>query len=89
METSHKGAITNISLSGCFFPFLGELPVGEQCHMTITVGEGLETEEMTISAKIVRSDEDGVGISFTDDSPECRLQLEKIISLERANQESR
>lgn len=89
LETSHKGAITNISLSGCFFPFVGELPIGEQCHMTITVGEGLETEEIIISGMIVRSDTEGVGINFTDNSPECRLQLEKIISHETAQENTR
>lgn len=85
MESSHSGTITNISLSGCFFPFVGDLPLGEHCYITITVGEGIETEEITISGTIVRSDAEGVGIHFTDNSPECRLQLEKIISHETTN----
>lgn len=82
METSHLGAISNISLGGCYFPFDGELPVGEHCEVTITVGEGLQTEKVAVSGTIVRKDSEGVGISFTDTSPACRLQLEKIISLE-------
>jgi len=82
METSHLGAITNISLGGCYFPFDGELPVGEHCRVTITVGEGLQTEKVDVSGTIVRKDSEGFGICFTDTSPACRLQLEKIISLE-------
>lgn len=80
METSHLGAITNISLGGCFFPFDGELPVGEQCDVTIAVGEGLQTEKVAVSGTIVRQDAQGVGICFTDTSPACTLQLEKIIA---------
>ena len=80
VETCHTGAITNISLSGCFFPFIGELPVGEDCSLTITVGAGIETEEITISGKIIRSDSTGVGIHFLDNPPKSRLQLEKLIT---------
>ncbi len=80
VETYHAGAITNLSLSGCFFPFIGELPIGEECSLTITVGEGIETEEMTIAGKIVRSDSTGVGIHFLDNPLQNRLQLEKLIS---------
>ncbi len=86
LETCLSGAITNISLSGCYFPFSGDLPLGEQCLVTITVGAGLESEEVTISGTIVRSDEKGVGIKFNDDSPESRLQLEKIIAHETKSQ---
>lgn len=80
VESYHTGSISNISLSGCFFPSDNELPVGEQCDITITTGEGLETEQVTVMGMIVRNDSEGAGISFTDNSPECRRQLEKIIS---------
>ncbi len=86
VETCHSGAIANISFSGCFFPFVGELPVGEECSLTITVGEGLETEEIAIVGKIVRSDSAGVGIQFLDNSPDNRLQLEKLITQKTAEQ---
>jgi hypothetical protein len=85
MEFCHSGVIANISLSGCFFPFLGELPIGELGDLTITVGAGLETEIITLSGKIVRCDAEGVGINFTEYSPEIRRQLERIISSEPAN----
>lgn len=79
-EAYHIGSITNISLAGCFFPFEGDLPVGEQCDIDITVGEGLEAESVSVGGKIVRVDAEGAGISFTDYSPETRTQLEKIIA---------
>jgi hypothetical protein len=84
MESYHTGSISNISLTGCFFPSDSELPVGEQCDVTITTGEGLETEIVTVRGMIVRNDSEGAGISFTDNSPECRRQLEKIISRQTA-----
>jgi len=80
MEAYHNGLIANISLSGCFFPSETDLPVGEQCDVTITTGEGLEVEEVTINGTIVRNSLEGVGINFTDTSPENKLHLEKIIS---------
>lgn len=79
MEFCHSGVIANISLSGCFFPFVGELPIGELCELTITVGAGFETEKVALSGTIVRCDTEGVGINFTDYPPEVRLQLERII----------
>ena len=83
----HIGTITNISCSGLFFPVKDNLPVGEQCEVTITVGEGLESEKVTVTGKIVRNDSEGAGISFTDISSECSLQLEKIISHETAKRQ--
>lgn len=80
METYHTGSIANISLAGCFFPCESELPVGEQCDVTITIGEGLKAEKVTVAGMIVRNNSSGAGISFTDNSPECTLQLEKIMS---------
>ena len=84
-ESYHTGLISNISLSGCFFPSDSELPVGERCDVTITTGEGLETKKVTVIGMIVRNDSEGAGISFTDNSTECRQQLDKIISRKRQN----
>lgn len=88
LEFRQNGVIANISLSGCFFPFTGELPIGELCEVTITVGEGLETETVSLSGMVARCDAEGAGINFTEYSPEVRLQLEKIIAQESAKQRS-
>jgi Tfp pilus assembly protein PilZ len=85
VEAYHSGAIANISMGGCYFPFAEELPIGDQCNVTITLGEGLETEKISIPGQIVRSDTKGVGIKFTDASEDCRLQLEKIIARHKLN----
>lgn len=84
MEAYHTGSIANISRSGCFFPCESELPVGERCEVVITIGEGFETETVTTTGIIVRNDAKGAGISFTENSHECIVQLEKIISREIA-----
>lgn len=80
VEAYHTGKIANISMGGCYFPFAEQLPIGDSCDVTITVGEGIETEKITIPGKIVRSDSTGVGIEFTEISAESRQQLEKIIA---------
>lgn len=80
IDTYHIGTIANISMGGCYFPIGEELPVDEECHLTITVGEGLETEIISLTGQIVRSDAAGTGIRFTDNSPQQLQQLEKIIS---------
>ncbi len=79
VEAYHTGNIANISMGGCYFPFTEKLPIGDSCDVTITVGEGVETEKITIPGQIVRSDSKGVGIKFTDSSSECLHHLEKII----------
>ena len=76
----HTGSIANISMGGCFFSVGETLPVGEECQVTITVGEGLETEEITLSGQIVRSNSTGIGIKFTDSSVHHHQQLEKVIA---------
>lgn len=87
MQFCHSGIIANISLSGCYFPFTGELPLGEVCELTITIGEGLETEIVSLTGMIIRCDSKGVGINFNEYSPEVRRQLEKIISRKLAKQQ--
>jgi hypothetical protein len=79
IQAYHTGSIANISMSGCFFSVGETLPVGEECQVSITVGEGLETEKTTLSGRIVRSNSAGVGIRFADNSVH-RHQLKKIIT---------
>lgn len=79
VQAYHTGLIADISLGGCFFSVGEKLPIGESCQVTITVGEGIESEQISLSGHIVRSDAAGVGIKFTDTSSH-RLQLLKIIA---------
>ncbi len=80
IQAYHTGSIANISMSGCFFPVGEVLAQGEKCQVSITVGEGMETEKVTMAGLVVRSDPKGVGIRFTDISSGNRHQLEKIIA---------
>jgi hypothetical protein len=80
IQAYHTGSIANISIGGCFFQVGEKLPVGEECQITIIVGEGLETEKITLSGQIVRSNSTGVGIKFTNNSVHNHQQLEKIIT---------
>ncbi len=80
IQAYHTGAIANISMSGCFFPFGEVLPQGEKCEVSITVGEAMEAEKVTMTGLVVRSDPTGVGIRFTNISSDNRHQLEKIIA---------
>jgi len=84
LQAYHSGPISDISPSGCFFPLEGNLPQGEPCNITITVGEGLESEEIVLAGIITRSDSRGTGIRFTDDSPTCRSKLKRIIFQDQA-----
>jgi len=80
IETYRTGWLANISTGGCFLPLDGEFTVGEECHLTITVGEGLETDTFSVSGQVVRIDSSGVGIQFHNDSEQQNQKLEKIIS---------
>lgn len=80
VEAYHTGRIANISSGGCFLPIDEELPVGEVCEVTIMTGEGLETEKVTVSGKIVRSDAEGAGIMFTASSSDNGLLLQRIVA---------
>lgn len=82
VDVRHDGSIVDLSLGGCFFPVAGEVPIGEKCQIQLTTGEGLETETINLSGVIVRREVRGVGIRFTDISPENLVSLEQIISRE-------
>lgn len=79
IETYRTGWLSNISTGGCFFPLDEELPVGKECSLTIIVGEGLEIETHTLSGRIVRSDSNGVGIQFDNDTTAQTHKLEQLI----------
>ncbi len=86
IEGYRIGSIVNIGMGGCFFSVGEELPVGEGCQVTVTIGEGLDCQKITLSGQIIRSDSSGVGIRFTDNPPDILGQLEKIIACRAAGQ---
>lgn len=66
MDITCSGLLANVSEGGCFFPVDGILPVGEKCRITFSIGEGLQSQTITLSGKIIRSDNNGVGIEFDE-----------------------
>lgn len=80
VESYHIGFISNISMGGCYFPTSQIMPVGAECLITITVGEGIETEDISIPGKIARCDGKGIGIMFSYTLENQSQQLQKIIN---------
>lgn len=79
IQAYHTGHIANISMGGCYFAGGEELPLGEECQITITVGEGIEAAQITLDGRVVRSDSHGAGIQFTDTGDQ-QLLLAHIIA---------
>jgi c-di-GMP-binding flagellar brake protein YcgR len=79
VEGYHTGALANISEGGCYIPFRGNIPTGEQCGVTIVIGEGLDARSYIIAGTIVRNDSKGVGICFNDFDKEKEEVVQKII----------
>lgn len=81
MDMYHDGAISNLSLGGCFIPVEGDIPLGEKCQLTLTTGIGLETESVEIAGTIARCTARGVGIKFsTELSSKIKGMLHQIIA---------
>lgn len=74
--------LIDISLGGCFFPLKTDVKLGEKCQLQLAMGEGLETASIDIAGIVVRRDVRGVGIQFTDMTPENSALLERLISKE-------
>jgi hypothetical protein len=83
LEACHSGIVADISEGGCFFPFDDDIPVGSACQVTITLGAGLEREQLTIAGEVVRRAADGVGIRFLENPLDKNNQLTKILALYR------
>ena len=80
VDAYHSGAIANLSVGGCFFPAENELPLGADCNISITVGEGIQTENFDLKGVVIRSDEMGVGIKFIDKTVEQMSIIMRKIS---------
>lgn len=78
VDSYHSGSIANLSMGGCFFPAEDELPLGAQCDIEITVGEGIETESFTLQGIVVRSDALGVGIKFIAGVEKIPIIMKKV-----------
>ncbi len=78
-DTSLDCRLLDISASGCFVNYAGDLAVGESVLLIIQFGE----DEIKCMGKIVRkstkTDQSGCGIYFQTVSKETRLKLKRLI----------
>ncbi len=79
IDAYHSGIIANLSLGGCYFPADHGLPLGENCQVEITIGEGLDVDKIRMSGRVARVDSDGAGIEFIDNSPDIMERLKDIL----------
>ena len=82
VDSYHTGKIVNLSMGGCFFPVEGELPLGAECDISITIGEGSKACDFGLKGIVVRSDKIGVGIKFIGDTKQIPILLKKVAGLE-------
>lgn len=79
LEAYHSGFLLNISMGGCLLSTSEKMPVGAECQLAITIGEGLEAEIITLPGRIVRSDGEDLGIEFIGIDNGLRQQLQRLI----------
>lgn len=79
LDIYHTGSIVDLSMGGCFIPIDEDLPMGEECQITLTTGEGLESETIDLTGNIVRCTPQGVGIQFTNKTAQADAVLRQII----------
>lgn len=78
VDSYHKGALANLSMGGCFFPMESNLPLGAECDISITLGEGVQEESYLLQGRVVRSDGMGVGIKFFNCAEQVAILFKKI-----------
>lgn len=82
VDSFHTGSIANLSMGGCFFPMESDLPLGAECDIDITLGEGVDTEDFSLKGVVVRSDGVGVGIKFQNATKQVPRILKRVMSEE-------
>lgn len=78
IDTYHTGSIKNLSSGGCFFHEIDTIPLGAECNIEITVGEGAETEQFTLKGSVVRSDNLGTAVKFVNSTELISLMMKRV-----------
>jgi hypothetical protein len=73
--------ITSLSLRGCYASTFEVLPEGEVHRLTLFTEDDANAIHITVKARIVRSDQDGMGIEFTEMPLESYDHLRKMVLL--------
>ena len=73
--------INNLSMRGCHASTFEALPEGGQHHLTLFTEDEENALHFTVEARIVRSDEDGMGIEFFELPLESYEHLRNMVLL--------
>ena len=58
--------VTMLSMRGCYASTFAALPAGSEGPLTLFTGDDDSALHITVSARVVRSDLDGMGVEFTE-----------------------
>jgi hypothetical protein len=73
--------VTSLSLRGCYASTFEALPAGEVHKLMLFTEDDSHALHITVQARVVRSDEDGMGIEFTEMPLESYDHLRKMVLL--------
>lgn len=73
--------VNNLSLRGCHVSTFDPLPAGGRYHLTLFVEDDERALHFTVEARIVRSDQDGMGVEFMEMPLESYEHLRNMVLL--------
>ncbi|BCO09281.1 hypothetical protein GF1_16570 [Desulfolithobacter dissulfuricans] len=71
--------IKNLSLGGVFIEGQYEADVGETCELELYENARSSSLVLTLTARVVRVDDDGLGLEFVDVEPNTYMFLQTIV----------
>lgn len=77
--------LDDLSVGGCHLSVFPEAPIGESCEVRIYLNGASSQLYVCIHGKIVRHDDDGVGVEFTQIDPDSLFHLKNIIRFNAPN----
>jgi hypothetical protein len=73
--------VTTLSLRGCYASTFEALPMGTASALTLFTEDDETALHITVAARVVRSDEDGMGVEFTEMPLESYDHLRMLVLL--------
>jgi hypothetical protein len=71
--------IDNLSIGGCLFPSSRNFPIETPCRIIISLDGAGDSPKVTVTGKIMRCDQYGIGVRFTGIDPDSLFHLHNII----------
>ena len=79
--------ITSLSLRGCYASTFEALPMDAQYPLTLFTEDDDSALHITVAARVVRSDQDGMGIEFTEMPLESYDHLRRMVLMNATDPE--